>query len=354
MTIEMNTGLSVTPANDHEPPEDDLGRLVGRATPLDRIQRQLHSHPAIGSLVVLVCACVIFGLLNGRFLAYQNISIMLQQVAVVAALGIAQTLIILTAGIDLSIGAAMIIAQLIMAKLAADNGVPGLPALLLGILASTLIGALNGTLISRIRLPPFIATLGTWGILTSVGALYANGETIDGSLLPSVLRWTGHPVKIGPFNLINGVLLVAALYVLFHYVLTSTRWGRHVYATGDDVTAARLAGIRTRHTLFSVYLVAGLVVGLAAWVSLGYVGAASTTNAGNINLECITGVVIGGTSLFGGRGGISGTLIGALIVVVFTSGLTLAGVNDLYQPIAIGTLVIVAVGVDQWIRKVRV
>jgi fructose transport system permease protein len=296
----------------------------------------------------------VFALLNSRFGSSANASLMLQQVAVIAALGVAQTLIILTAGIDLSIGAAMILAQLYMAQMAANNHVAGLLALLIGFVVGLATGVLNGTLVTRFRLPPFIATLGTLSIFTSIGLLYSKGQTTQSSQMPHILNWTGDPVKIGPFNLINGVLLVLALYLVVNYVLGQTTWGRHVFAVGDDIDAARLAGIRTNRVLFSVYAVAGLIIAVGAWVSIGYTGAASPNNAVDANLQSITAVVIGGTSLFGGRGGVMGTLFGALIVVVFTSGLTLANVNGLYQPIAEGILVIAAVAVDQWIRRVKV
>jgi fructose transport system permease protein len=334
-------------------PEAELEQLTPRLTPLGRAQRHLHAHPALGPFIVLVGSCVVFAILSSRFIATQNISLMLQQVAVVAALGVAQTLIILTAGIDLSIGAAMILAQLAMAHLAAADHVAGLVALLLGLLVGIATGVFNGALVTRFRLPPFIATLGTLSILTSTGLLYSNGQTTQASQLPHIVNWTGDAVKIGPFNLINGVLVVLGLYLVANYMLTRTRWGRHVYAVGDDAEAARLAGIRTNRVLFSAYVLAGLIIGIAAWVSIGYTGAASPNNAVDANLQSITAVVIGGTSLFGGRGGVIGTLFGALIVVVFTSGLTLASVNDLYQPIALGFLVIAAVAVDQWIRRVK-
>jgi fructose transport system permease protein len=334
-------------------PEDELERLAPKLTPLGRAQRQLHAHPALGPFIVLVASGIVFAFLNSRFIASQNISLMLQQVAVVAALGVAQTLIILTAGIDLSIGAAMILAQLFMAHVAATNHVAGPVALVIGVIVGVGTGVLNGGLVTRFRLPPFIATLGTLSIFGSIGLLYSKGQTTQAAQMPHVLSWAGDAVKIGPLNLINGVLVVLALYLVVNYVLTRTRWGRHVYAVGDDVEAARLAGIRTNRVLFGVYAVAGLIVAVAAWVSIGYTGAASPNNAVDANLQSITAVVIGGTSLFGGRGGVIGTLFGALIVVVFTSGLTLAGVNDLYQPIAEGVLVIAAVAVDQWIRRVR-
>jgi fructose transport system permease protein len=334
--------------------EPDFESLAPKLTPLTRFQRLLHAHPALGPLIVLIASAIVFSFINARFYASANISLMLQQVAVIATLGVAQTLIILTAGIDLSIGAAMILAQLFMAQVAANNHVAGLLALIIGFLVGLGTGVLNGALVTRFKLPPFIATLGTLSIFTSIGLLYAKGQTTQASQMPGLLNWTGNAVKIGPYNLINGVLLMIALYVLVNYALGQTKWGRHVYAVGDDLDAARLAGIRTNLVLFSVYAVAGLIVAAAAWVSIGYTGAASPNNAVDANLQSITAVVIGGTSLFGGRGGVIGTLFGALIVVVFTSGLTLASVNDLYQPIAEGILVIAAVAVDQWIRRVKV
>jgi fructose transport system permease protein len=332
----------------------DLDILSGRNTPLQRVQRVLHNHPSFGPFVVLAVSFVIFGLINSRFFSATNISLMLQQVAVVAALGVAQTLVILTAGIDLSIGAAMIVGQMIMAQTAANDHVAAPLALLLGFSACMVIGGVLGILVTRFRLPPFIASLGALSILGSVGLLYSNGQSIQSTQMPHLLNWTGDLVNIGPFQLTNGVILMLGLYLVVGYMLAKTAWGRHVYAVGDDRDAARLAGIRTRYVLLAVWVFAGLLIGIAAWISIGYTGAASPNNAaGELNLQSIVAVVIGGTSLFGGRGVLLGTLFGALIVVVFTSGLTLANVNDLYQPIAEGVLVIAAVGIDQWIRGVK-
>jgi fructose transport system permease protein len=334
-------------------PPSEVEALAKPLTPIDRIQRELHAHPALGPFIVLIAASIVFEIINTRFLRTVNVSLMLQQVSVIAALGVAQTLVILTAGIDLSIGAAMILSQLYMAQLAANHHLAGVVALALGLLVGLFTGAVNGALVTRLRVPPFIATLGTLSIFTSWGLLYSHGQTTQATSLPHLLSWTGDPVKIGPLNLINGVLVVVGLYIVVAYILGQTRWGRHVYAVGDDVDAARLAGIRNNRVLFSVYAIAGIIIAIAAWVSIGYTGAASPNNAVDANLQSITAVVIGGTSLFGGRGGIMGTLFGALIVVVFTSGLTLANVNGLYQPIAIGLLVIAAVAIDQWIRRVK-
>jgi fructose transport system permease protein len=143
------------------------------------------------------------------------------------------------------------------------------------------------------------------------------------------------------------------LYALVSFVLASTAWGRHLYATGDDREASQLSGIDTKRVLLSAYVVAGACVGVAAWIVCGRVGGADPNAGLNYNLQSITAVVIGGTSLFGGRGLVVGSLIGALIVQVFNSGLALAGVDPNYQVLATGVLVILAVSVDQWIRSVK-
>jgi fructose transport system permease protein len=316
------------------------------------VQALLHSHPSLGPLAVLVVAAVVFDLINGRFLSPTNLSIMLQQVAVIGLLALGQTVIILTAGIDLSVGAAMILAQMVMAELAVSNGLPVVVALLVGLVVALLTGLLNGVLVTRFHVPPFIGTLGTLGVFTAVGLKYANGQTLtppDGSLL----LWTGKIIGLGQFHVTVGVLLMIVLYLVVGYALGRTAWGRHVYAVGDDQEAARLSGIRTGRLLLSVYVVAGIVYGIASWVQIGRVGDASTDISSTLNLDSITAVVIGGVSLFGGRGLVLGTLFGALIVQVFQNGLALAGVQELYQQLAEGLLVIAAVSLDRWIRKVR-
>jgi len=149
-----------------------------------------------------------------------------------------------------------------------------------------------------------------------------------------------------------GSFLMIAIFAVLWYLLNRTAWGRHVYAIGDDKEAAELAGIRTDKTLVSVYALTGLVCAIGAWAAIGRVGSVSPQSFYEGNLQAITAVVIGGISLFGGRGSIMGPLIGALIVGVFQSGLRLAGVDVLWQVFAIGWLIIIAVAIDQWIRKV--
>src|SRR5579875_1092318 len=335
-------------------PSDSLDDPPRPSTPRsgNPMQALLHAHPSLGPFAVLVLAAIVFDLINNRFLNPTNLSIMFQQVAVIGLLALGQSVIILTAGIDLSVGAAMILAQMVMAGLAVNDGVPGFLALVIGLIVGLVTGLVNGLLVTRFRVPPFIATLGTLGVFTTIGTRYANGQTI----LPggnSLLRWTGTIISAGSFRITTGVLVMLVLYVLVGLALGRTAWGKHVYAAGDDLEASRLMGIRTARVLFSVYLIAGLIYGVAAWVQIGRVGDASTDISSTLNLDSITAAVIGGISLFGGRGVVIGTLFGALIVQVFQNGLALAGVQDLYQQLAEGVLVIAAVALDQWIRRVR-
>jgi fructose transport system permease protein len=321
-------------------------------TPAQRVQHILHGNPALSPLIVLIVAVIVFGIFADNFLRPQALSLLVQQMAVVGALAVGQTVIILTAGIDLSIGMAMVLASLVMVKLNSDQGVPGLIALLIGIAVGLLTGLINGALVTRLNLPPFIVTLGTFSIFTAVSLLYANGQTI--ALDPdALLVWTGKTISIGSVSVTWGVILMLLLYLVVGFALRNTAWGRHLYASGDDREASQLAGINTDRVLLSAYIVAGATVGIAAWIVCGRVGGADPNAGLNYNLQSITAVVIGGTSLFGGRGLVIGSLLGALIVQVFNSGLALAGVDPNYQVLATGILVILAVSVDQWIRRVK-
>ncbi|WP_306208360.1 ABC transporter permease [Actinoplanes sp. RD1] len=319
----------------------------------ERVQHILHGNPVLGPLAVLVIAIVAFSIVNERFFSATNLSLVLAQVTVIATLALGQTLVILTAGIDLSAGAIAVFSSIIAANFAFDAGLPGVIALLLGLVCGTAMGALNGVLVTRIKLPPFIVTLGTLTIFFSLNSVVSNSETVRGSDMPGIMTWTGESLPIGSFRLTYGSILMLALFAFFFYALRSTAWGKHVYATGDDREAARLAGIRTGRVLFSVYTVAGLLYAIGGWILIGRLASASPNVGTEYNLDSITAVVLGGTSLFGGRGGVLGTLIGALIVGVFRNGLQLGGVEVVWQGFAIGLLVLVAVSLDQWIRKVK-
>jgi fructose transport system permease protein len=332
---------------------DAAEEFLDRHSPIQRVQAVLHKYPWLSPALVLGITVVIFRLLSDKFATPTDLGVIAQQTAVTGTLAIGQTIIILTAGIDLSCGAIMVFSSMVMAKTAFDQGVPGPLALIIGLIIGGLAGAFNGLLITRIKLPPFIVTLGSLGIFTSLTLLYATGRTVRNTELAAQLTWLGHSISIGDFRFTTGVLVMLAMYAVLAYVLRYTAWGTHVYAVGDDPDAARLAGIQNNRVIVSVYIVAGLIFAIAGWVLIGRVNAASPNSGKDANLDSITAVVIGGTSLFGGRGRVVGSLIGALIVTSVDHGLSVAGLDQNYKQLAIGALIIVAVTADQWIRRAR-
>jgi fructose transport system permease protein len=321
--------------------------------------RRVLSTPTVGPLLALLLTVAYFSLKSDRFLHAQNLSLVLQQVMVVGVLAIGQTLVILTAGIDLSCGTVMALGQIVMTKYAIDEGVAPLPAIALGMLVCVAFGLLNGGLVAGLRLPAFIVTLGTLNIAFALTHIVSDDLTFPpgssgASSLPSEMLWFGHTFGFLGGDFTYGVVLMFLLYGVMWFVLSQTAWGRHVYAVGDDPEAARLTGIKTSRVLLSVYVVAGLMYGIAALLlvsrtQLGDPNAGQSTE----NLDAITAVVLGGTSLFGGRGTVIGTLIGAIIVGVFRNGLTLTGVDAVYQYLVTGILVILAVAVDQLTHRGR-
>ncbi len=317
----------------------------------------LHKFPFLVPLVVMIVAIIVFGLLNSNFYRVNTLSVILQQVGIVGILGIAQALVIITAGIDLSVGAMLVFITVIMGQFSFRYGIPAELTILIGIGAGAFMGFCNGWLVAKLRLPPFIVTLGTWQIILAANFIYSRNETIrsqDIEAEASALQFWGTIFRIGDARVTYGVVAFLILVLIFAYILSNTSWGRHVYAVGDDKEAAELAGVNTERVLIQVYMIAGLLCGIAAWVAIGRFGAispgASTGVQGNI--QSITAVVIGGISLFGGRGSIIGMFLGALIVGVFEMGLRMAGADAQWTFLLIGVLIIGAVTVDQWIRKV--
>ncbi|WP_445322940.1 ABC transporter permease [Ramlibacter sp. AN1133] len=303
----------------------------------------------LGPFLALVAACLFFALQSDRFFTAQNFALVAQQVMVVGLLAIGQTLIILTAGIDLSCGMVMALGGIVMTKLAVESGLPAPLAIACGLAVTTLFGIANGLLVTRIKLPSFIVTLGTMNIAFALTQLYSNSQTVTG--LPDALTVLGNTFSLGGAEVSYGVLLMLALYFLAWLALRETAPGRHVYAVGNNSEAARLTGISVKTVLMGVYALAGLMYGVAALLSVARTGVGDPNAGQTENLDAITAVVLGGTSLFGGRGVILGSLIGAMIVGVFRNGLTLMGVSSIYQVLVTGILVILAVATDQLSRR---
>ncbi len=326
-----------------------------RAGAVLRLKRLLHAMPTLVPVAVLALSLAIFSVIVGpRFFHPFNLSLIMQQVTIIAVLGVAQTLVILTAGIDLSVGAIMILVSIVMGHLAVSFGVQPELALLIGFAVGAGCGAINGVLVTYVRMPPFIVTLGTWSIFGAIFLFLSGSQTIrsqDVAEAAPVLQVTGAAFQFAGARLTLGTFAAIGIAAVVWYVLNRTAFGRHIYATGDDPEAARLAGINTRRVLMAVYTLSGFICALGAWLLIGRIGAISPTSGGTANLDSITAVVIGGTSLFGGRGSVVGTLIGALIVGVFRNGLALAGLDALWQEFTVGLLIVVAVALDQWIRR---
>lgn len=313
------------------------------------VQQQARRLATFGPFIALLLACLFFAAQSPRFLTPDNFSLITQQVMVVGVLAIGQTLVILTAGIDLSCGMVMALGSMAMTLLASRAGFSPAMAVATGLGVTTLAGVVNGLLVTRIKLPPFIVTLGTMNIAFALTQIISKAQSV--TELPPLLTALGNTLRVGNTPVAYGALLMVALYTLAWWLLRETAGGRHVYAVGNNREAARLSGIDTERVLLAVYALAGLCYGVAALLSVARTGVGDPQAGQTENLDTVTAVVLGGTSLFGGRGVITGSLIGALIVGVFRNGLTLMGVSSVYQILVTGVLVILAVATDQWSRR---
>jgi fructose transport system permease protein len=256
----------------------------------------------------------------------------------------------------------MVLASIVMGFFKFRYGLPTEFAIICGITVAGLCGAVNGWLVAVIRLPPFIVTLGTWQIFAATNYIYSKNETIRSAEIDETapllkffannFRFFANEEGRGGVTITYGVIFMIMLILIMAYVLRQTAWGRHVYAVGDDPEAAQMAGVNVKKTLISVYTVAGVICGFAGWAMIGRNGAVAPTAGQEANIDSITAAVIGGISLFGGRGSIIGAIFGALIVGVFARGLTMLGTKPQETYFFIGVLIILAVAVDQWIRKV--
>lgn len=313
--------------------------LKGRLPPLAQL----------GPFIALAVACLVFGVSTDNFFSGANFALVLQQVMVVGVIAIGQTLIVLTAGIDLSCGMLMALGSIVMTKVAHDFGLPAPLAVLIGIAVTTLFGLINGLLVTRIKLPSFIVTLGTMNVAFAVTQLYSRAQTV--TEVPEAMTWLGNTFALRTTQVGYGVVLMIALYLVTWFWLRETPSGRHVYAVGNNSEATRLVGIPTDKVLLGVYVLAGVFYGVASLLAVARTGVGDPNGGQTENLDAITAVVLGGTSLFGGRGVVLGTLAGAIVVGVLRNGLTLMGVSSVYQVLITGILVILAVTVDQLSRR---
>jgi fructose transport system permease protein len=220
---------------------------------------------ALGPWIALALACAFFASQTDRFLTGENLSLVLQQVMVVGVLAIGQTLIILTAGIDLSCGMVMALGGIVMTKLAVDEGVPYGLAMLAGVSVTALFGLINGLLVTRVKLPSFIVTLGTLNIAFAITQLYSSSQTVTN--LPEPMIWLGSTFNVAGTEVSFGTVLMLLLYFFAWRALADTSYGRHVYAVGNNAEASRLSGIPVTRVLLGVYVTAGILYGVAAMLS---------------------------------------------------------------------------------------
>jgi ribose transport system permease protein len=280
---------------------------------------------------------------EGRFLTLQNLSIVTQQASINTVLGAGMTFVILTGGIDLSVGSILAASAMVavLASLIPGLGFLGLPAALgMGLL----LGLANGTLIAFLRLPPFIVTLGSMTAVRGLARLLGNDSTVFNSDLPFAFIGNGHVFGI-PWLVIIAFAVVLVSWV----VLRRTVLGLRIYAVGGNAAAAHLSGIKVWVVLLFVYAVSGLLAGLGGAMSAARLFAANGLQLGqSYELDAIAAVILGGTSFVGGIGSIWGTLIGALIIAVLSNGLILTGVSDIWQFIIKGFVIIGAVALDRY------
>lgn len=309
----------------------------------------------------LLLLIAVFALLEPRFLHPLNLFNILRQVSISGLIAIGMTFVILTAGIDLSVGSLMALAGLVSAYVAKggladrfaiganlDAGNPALLALAAGLLVGMLGGALQGTAITRLKVPPFVVTLGGLTAFRGAALLFSGGGPISG--FASDYTWWGQG-RIGPVPV--PVIIFLGCAVLAHLVLRYFQYGQHVYATGGNSRAAALNGVPTRRVIFSVYVVVGFFCGLAGFLLSARLNSAEAVAGLGVELTVIAAVVIGGTSLFGGVGSIFGTVVGACLIGVLTNGLVLLNVSSFIQQIIIGVILVGAVAFDQFAAEKR-
>jgi ribose transport system permease protein len=301
---------------------------------------------ALGMLPILIILGIAFELMSGRFLSVQNLSIVAQQASINTVLAAGMTFVILTGGIDLSVGsilAASAMAALIASKIP-EWGLIGIPAALA---MGLLLGLVNGALIAFARLPPFIVTLGSLTAVRGLARLLGNDTTIFNPELPFAFIGNGNLFGV-PWLVVIALTVVLVSW----FILRRTVLGVHIYAVGGNADAARLSGIKVWAVLLFVYAVSGLTSGLGGVMSAARLYAANGLQLGqSYELDAIAAVILGGTSFVGGIGSIWGTLIGALIIAVLSNGLILVGVSDIWQFIIKGFVIIGAVALDRYRLK---
>ncbi len=298
----------------------------------------------LGTLGGLLALGLLLTALTPHFLTVSNLLNVMEQTSINAVIAVGMTFVILSGGIDLSVGSLVALSGVVMAS-ALHAGAPIPVALLAGLLTGAFCGLVNGSLVTLGRLPPFIATLGMMSVARGAALLFTDGRPVSGFDASFRSLATGR-VLLVPVP----VLITLAVYAVAHLVLTRTRFGRYVYAIGGNEEASRLSGVPVRFHKTMVYALSGLVSGLAAAVLTARLNSAQPIAGMMYELDAIAATVIGGTSLLGGQGRVSGTLIGALIMGVLRNGLNLLGISSFLQQVVIGLVIVGAVLFDSLLK----
>ena len=304
-------------------------------------------HIRLESMIVLIALASMMAILSPYFLSVSNFMNILLATSTIGVLAIAATFVLSSGGLDLSLGSVLGLSGVVGAAVAVKLGMPMPIAVLATIAAGGLAGFVNGLIITRAHVPAFIVTLGMLGIARGLALVISDGRVIYG--LPQAMVYLGQG---RPFGIPMPVIIFIAAAIAMHIVLAYTRYGRHTLAIGDNENAARTAGINVERHRLSLYTLSGALAGLAGLLFATRINSGDPTAGITYELTAITAAIIGGTNLFGGRGSILGTMIGALIMGVLQNGLNLLAVQSYYQQMAIGSVLILAVFIDQWqVRK---
>jgi len=299
-----------------------------------------------GLIAILLAAVIILSLVSDTFLTVTNLMNVLRQVSINGILAVGMTFIILTAGIDLSIGSLMAVAAVIATSIVAnDPGAVGL-AMLAGVAASGLLGGVSGTMSAKLNVAPFVATLAMMTIARGIALIYTNGRPTVVNSDPFKYLGQGY---IGPLPV--PVVIFVAVTAIMAVVLYKTKFGRYVYAIGGNENASKISGIRVDRIKIWVYVINGILAGLAGILLASRISSGQPNSGMGYELDAIAAVVIGGTSLFGGRGSLLGTIVGVLIIGIINNGLNLLDVSSYWQQIIKGLIIAGAVILDQRAKR---
>ncbi len=299
-------------------------------------------------LLILLAIGVIFSLGSDRFLTPSNLMNIALQTSIVAIIAIGMTFVLLTAGIDLSVGSVVALCGALAAGLAVQQELGTYLGIFLALVAGALVGLINGLLIVKGKMPPFIATLSTLAVARGLTLVYTDGRPISGINERFIFLGSGEILGIA-----TPVIILAIIFVIAYIVLRSTRFGNYVYATGGNEEVSRLAGIRTSNVTISVYVISGFLAAVGGVLLTARLWSAQPNAAVGLELDAIAAPVLGGVSLFGGVGGVGGALVGAIILGILSNGLNLMGIPSFWQQVIKGVVLILAVMLDVFSKRRR-